>query len=306
MKLLLAILLGTSFLHVFYRAVRLNWPDSYVGAGDAGIYSLLASPLRYLAFRALPVYLACLFVAVSAARAGLDPWLASMGVAIAHGAATNGRVVLRDLRASRPTFRHRLPLLILRSGGLLLVLSAGIAAVYTVPTAEAVVPSLDQMSATLWTALLAGVVGGYIVNVTSGSSVTTEDLVAQSYATLDRSLFMLADDRAHAHGADTDLVKALMLVENIQRPGWIRRLEGVKGKIFPAGTYGVMQVRSERPLSNEESIDRAAARLAGTNVKTSVGNIDYDLVMAAANEYNPDPAYPELLLEALFFVQSRT
>jgi hypothetical protein len=296
---------GTAFLHMFYRAVEFRWPESYVGAGDAGLYRILGSPKRYIAFRVLPVYATSLFVAVTASNAGLSATGAALGVAAVHGTVTTGRAIVRDIRAPRPLLRHRLPFLFVRVMGFVGLIAAGFVAAYSVPLAEPIVPPPSELSTTLWTAVLAGVTGAYVVRLTSDRSTDVHDLIKASHASITPGHWRMAGEVAQRCGADSDLLRAIMLVENLQRPAWIRRLESIKGRFFPAGTYGVMQIAASHPLSDEESIASAAHRIAGTSILDDSGYVNSEAVSQAARTYNPDPAYPQLLVAAVLYVRER-
>lgn len=302
----LAITIGVALLHAFYRAVEFRWPASYMGAGDTGLYAILSTPGRYIAFRVVPVYIACVLVATSSARAGLDPLIASLGVAALHGVVTNGRVALQEVRTQAVVLRHRFPFVILRLFALLLILVVGVVGAYSHEAAAPLVPTLEQVGATLWTALLAGILAAYVMKTTARGGGGVDELIVRSYASLDEGLWEMAQVRALEHGADPRLLRAVMLIENIQRPAWLRSLEYAKARIVPAGTYGVMQVASSTPISDAESIEKAAIRLSGVSVwDDEIGVPDFDAVESAARSYNPDPAYPELLVAALNFVGRR-
>lgn len=250
---ILGIGIGAALLHVFYRAVEFRWPESYVGAGDTGAYSILASPVHYIGFRALPVYVVCVLVATTSSRAGLSPFITSLGVATFQGLSTSGRVLLHDIRRRTPALWHRLPLVLLRSASLVVALLAGTIAGYSYTALAPFIPPLDQVALGLWTAVLAAVLGAYLAKMTSGGGASTDQLLARSYRTLDRSLWELAQTRAEFHGADPQLLRAIMLVENIQRPPWVRRLEYLKARSKPPGTYGVMQVAAPEPIYQTSS-----------------------------------------------------
>ena len=52
-----------------------------------------------------------------------------------------------------------------------------------------------------------------------------------------------------------------MIIENIQRPCWFRRIETLIGKVARRGSYGIMQVQADRPLSNKQSIKQGVGIL---------------------------------------------
>jgi hypothetical protein len=122
---------------------------------------------------------------------------------------------------------------------------------------------------------------------------------------LDGDLISYAKSQAHAAGVDEDLVVAVMVVEAIQRPEWLRRLERLLARLLRRGTYGIMQVGSRRPLSDRESIDAAIqGPLSGVLLdRDQHGWAKRDSVGPAVRNYNSDPAFIEWLTTALEVVR---
>jgi hypothetical protein len=92
-----------------------------------------------------------------------------------------------------------------------------------------------------------------------------------------------------------------MLTENLQRPRWLRTLERLKGRFAPHGTYGIMQVESDRPLSDRESVLVAVRdHFAGTAV---AGHEDMwqrlNRLEPCLKRYNSNPDFVELATSAL-------
>lgn len=84
-----------------------------------------------------------------------------------------------------------------------------------------------------------------------------------------------------------------MLVESVQRPSWMRKLEWLKGRVVPEGTYGIMQVRAHHPISDEESVRRAIAEhFAGHRVPVDdTGMYGLDAREIFLRGYNPDSQF---------------
>lgn len=109
------------------------------------------------------------------------------------------------------------------------------------------VPSLQEIRSDLWTAVAAATLGTYLVHLSRGHAPSTGEVLAVSKSRLPDGLWELAAQEARHHDSDPQLVRAILLVENLQRPEWLRQLERVKGLLIADGTYGVMQVRSPSP-----------------------------------------------------------
>ena len=164
-------------------------------------------------------------------------------------------------------------------------------------------------STSLWTALVAGVLGAYLVSVSHSPLVSEEEILQRTIDTIPRELWTFARSAAGDAGTDPDLVSAVMAVENLQRPSWFRSLERWKGRIWPRGTYGIMQVASSRPLSDHESIVKALAeRFAGVTVAHDgfEDAVDSGKIRAFALSYNPSSTYADLVFARLRDEAERT
>lgn len=101
--------------------------------------------------------------------------------------------------------------------------------------------------------------------------------------------------------ADQSLVVAVMLVENLQRPKWLRRLENGIGRFRSSGTYGVMQAPSEKPVSDEQSITIAIEKFfKGTEVaKQEYSWEKEERLRPYIDQFNSNPTFKNLVSEAL-------
>lgn len=307
MEVTIATLLGLAFLYIFYRAVQLQWPESYFGANDLAAYAISISPARYAAFRFGPPFVTCLFVYVTLDRLGRSAAVGASAVGIGHAMLRPGWALIQAARWPRSVFRHRVPIVLVHIGVLLgLIATTGLSVVLA-PTAAPLVPPATEISSTLWTALVAGIIGAFVVRVSRGHPVTEYELAAEGIRRIPRPLWELAGDVAREHGADATLTRAIMLVENLQRPNWFRRLERWKGRVLKRGTYGIMQSAAAAPLSDEESIRRVVVeRLVGVDVRTAHRDwYDTDKLEEFARRYNPNPNFVALLVAAYSEVESQ-
>jgi hypothetical protein len=304
-QMVLGVGLGALFLEMFYRAVQFQWPDSYFAAGDTTAYAISVSPIRYLTFRFLPVYATCLFVDVTLGRNSSSPLLATLLIAALHSIRPI-RSFVEGMFASSVLRRHRAPVLVLRLatiGGIFLV---SLLAYVSRVKLESLVPSVHDVTTTLWTAAIAGIGGAYVLQVSRGRTSDAAKLAHRSAETISRRLWELAGILAAEHNVDASLVRGIMIAENLQRPRWFRKLEWVKGQIFTQGTYGIMQIASDTPISDEESIRRAVSeRLSGQQLIGSDGGVDYTLLTTIAKNWNPDPTFVDLLSAGYFEASQR-
>lgn len=252
---------GALFLSMFFRSVRLRWPENYStlrGVLEAYVSQGLS---RYVAFRTFPVYAIGVFVWVSVERAGGYPYLAVGLMAIAHTAATNGRATLRLLRRPVPG-ENRLNLFSYYFASTVLVIAAAVACVLTAPYLRSLVPGLDSLAEAAWTGAFAAVLAVTLQSL-GRRDLTDTSLLQRGRNAVPAGLWLRAQQAALRRGTDPDLLRAIVAAEALQRPAWLRRLERVKGRVVGPGTYGIAQVSADSPLSDEESIDELARRFQG-------------------------------------------
>lgn len=300
----LAVALGISFLHVFFRAVRTDWPGSYFGPTDVTAYAITASPVRYALYRLSPLFVVGLFVAVTLERRDGYAVGTVLVLSAMHALMTNG-LALGRWAFSGSLRRHRLPITLVRAIVFVLLLGTGLAAYLTRNLLESVVPPLEDLVSALWTAVLAGVLGVYITRVSAHGGDSSDELTERSFRQIDPSLKRLMRDQSAKHGTDPTLGLAVMAVENLQRPAWFRRIERIKSFVQPAGTYGIMQVSADHWIDDEESVRQAVQTyLRGVHVPADYAE-RHQTLEDFARKYNPDPVYIDLLQSAVFSIEDQ-
>lgn len=283
--------IGLFLLLMFFRGVQTKWPESYFQISDIVTYRISTTPIRYAAFRLLPVLVASFLVGVVSARYGLSPGMSVICLAIFHTITTSGRAAAKTLRTPRKYFAREVRLLLYVGLSTMVFGAASIGwALSLLSPLRSVLPAKTEIVSTLWTAGLAGIVGAFLLAVSRGDPPTPEEILRRSKARMGQDLWDLLTEESQRNNADLALVRAVALVENLQRPGWVRSLERVKGKVFSAGTYGVMQVSSLRPLGDEESI-RVATRTRFRNTRVRGYRDDLEDQLRA---YNSDPTFLSL------------
>ncbi|MGE5099668.1 MAG: hypothetical protein ACM3SX_06760 [Deltaproteobacteria bacterium] len=303
--LVIGVVLGVAFLYVFYRAVQAEWPENYFAASDVSAYAVSITPVRYALFRLVPVYLTCVVVAVFLDRAGSLAPAGAVLVGALHAILTLGRALLAWALSTRVSRQDRNSVALLRTVVFVSVLAVSLVAAATFQVFDRFVPSAENIMSALWTAIFAGIIGAYLVRVSRGP-LSAEDLAQRSLGHLPRKLLDFAGDLAAQSHADSVLVQAIMVVENIQRPHWFRVLERLKSPIIKHGTYGIMQVESDHLLTDEQSIQRAVAeRLTGVRVSTPSGQLNTKALRDFASRYNADANFADLLENAYLVIQRR-
>lgn len=292
---------GVVFLMMFFRAVQTRWPESYFSIKDVTSYKISTSPWRYCLFRFGPVVLASFVMGVVATDIGRSAGRSIGVMLVAHILLSSGRATVALLRRHQREFAREVRLVIY------LILSVGIAfsgfigwLLTFVDFLRVLIPQAAHLTDALWTAGLAGVVGAFLIVISRGKGPDTSEILRRSRATVGESIWELIETEANRFGADLALVQAVALVENLQRPRWIRSLERVKGRVSPNGTYGLMQVTAGEPLSDEESVKMAVEHwFQGTRTGTYLEDLEDVL-----GRYNPDPTFRDLATSFYFELAS--
>lgn len=267
--------LGLLFLHVFYRAAEVQWPSSYYAIGRDLDRRISSNPLAYLLFRFAPVWLAAVFCSVVLRRSGEPVVLPMLMLCLLHAGATTIRAFVALIRSGQFSARPLVAAthLVITVG----VVIVGAIAAATSATLDGAVPPSDELTTALWTALMASVVGAYLVKVTRTDSEDTYDALERSRRTIPDHLWFLAAATATEVDSEERLVQAFLLVENLQRPSWVRRAERVGGRLFSGATYGPLQVRGMAPARDEAAIEEAIrTRFAGQRVPIAIDSYGYE------------------------------
>jgi hypothetical protein len=292
---LLASLFAAAFLSVFFRSVRLRWPENY--STLRGVLEAYVSQglWRYVVFRTLPVYAVGVFLWVSVDRGGGRPAAGVLVMGAAHVAATNGRAVARLCR--RPREGENLAnLLTYYLASSLLVSLACLLAALTATHLRPLIPSPDKLAEVAWTGLFAAVLAVTLQSL-GRRDLSDASLLDRARAAVGPALWLRTGDAAIEHSTDPDLLRAIVAAEALQRPLWLRRLERLKGRIIGPGTYGIAQVSADEPLSDVASIEELARRFA--NYMPERGEYGYplsDRLEFAIERHNKKRAFVEMVI----------
>lgn len=301
-----AIILGVAFLYVFYRAVETTWPTGYYSVGRKTDQTISHNFVAYLLFRFGPIYITCVFAGAVLSREGHAVVLPVLLIAVIHAVITSGRVLLALARSR--DIRRRPLVASLHTVIIVLASAVGVVGGFTASAFEDYVPSGDELTTALWTALLAGVVGAFLVRAIAASEPDTHSALGRSRQSIPDSLWLAAETAAIAVKAEPRLVHAFMLVENIQRPRWPQAMERFAGRVVGRGSYGPLQVTAGSALRDQDALTKAITeRFAGRSVPHQSyewgEQTDRQWLKFFALSYNPDPAYAEDIQAAYMWIE---
>ena len=133
---------------------------------------------------------------------------------------------------------------------------------------------------------------------TKPQKISITQVIKQSAEKIDPKLFSLIEKISKKYKADSTLVKAVCIAEDIERPKWFRNLERLVSFIKKRGTYGIMQVKADKFVSDEESIEIAIREF----LKNTEGITLFDQ-LSVVSSYNSNPNYKQLIEEIIRFIK---
>lgn len=238
-------------LRAFYAAFESHWPQRYFG-GPRGVDPVISQTLfRYIAFRFGPVLLAAIAAGTVAARSNLPRGPVVVVVVTVHALSGSGVGLVQALRARRP----RIAIAAYRLLALLVCAAAAVTAILIGDRADPYVPSGQEAASAFWIALAVFAVA-HVGRSLTARQPDTDALLARATREVPTELAqqLLAAPMPHPQVA-----VAIAYAEHLNRPVWARRLERI---LKPRnGTYGLMQMSSQKALSDQESVDLFLGRL---------------------------------------------
>lgn len=290
-------LLAGVLLAIFYSTVGHGWPENYSSLQNALDSYISHNVAKFLAFRAIPVYLTGILAAVTVQRLGASVQ-ATLAVMLAvHLSMTTVRASIRLLRDRAQ--RTRRPTLLLFHVGISLICTLStIAAGLTYPLARRFIPVPEELVTAAWTGVFVAVLAFFARRV-GAFEHTGEGRLARARSDIGSDLWAYATETATKSDCDPDLIRAIVAAESLQRPRWIRRLERAKGKFVGQGSYGIAQISSATPLTDEESVDRLCQAFAGYYPERDhqYGSILESRMRAKVEDHNVDPVFVDLVCE---------
>lgn len=291
-------LLGFGLLTVIYAGYEHHWPSSYRNLADTYGLRVTQRLWRLVTFRALPVFFVTTLVVALSNRAHGEAAIAVITAVTLHTAVTNVRALVNGLIPGRPEA-------IINYGSYHL-LAVGISAMGAIfgylafPFTKQYVPSTTSLTESVWTAGLVAVLGAFLIRLTSkeeeGRSSDERYKYEKALRDAGIDLFDEIFSRAAHFRADPLLARSVAVAEILQRPLWLRRSERFLGLFRRAGSYGIMQMQADRPLSDAESIDlfcKEYRNLVALEVDESgtYGQSNHSMLWLAGGKHNGDKTF---------------
>lgn len=291
-------------LRLFYKVFELTWPELYFSVNDKTALFVSVSWQRYLAFRFAPFFLATTFAAGVFMRSHSvsENISATLLSAAVYSFLTDGKAIYQIITKSseiRTYFNSRFQV-ILHIITVLLFLFVGfvsglVAKTYVV---ETITPTMQGLVDNLWSSLLVVLLAFYLKQIYSQEGLSEDILFRRSLDNISPSVLHAIDTYSRKKNANLVLVKAVCIAENLQRPKWVRKIEALMGIFKAEGTYGIMQVKSKKNVSDIKSVEIAVSKF----FKNTSGVNDIDKLRATILNYNNDDGYVNIVLKIMTFL----
>jgi len=296
---IIPVVLAYILLGLFYKLFQATWPDLYFSTSDITGYYISVTPLRYFAFRLVPVIIIVSLVLGVFGKNLSQNIINYIGIniGIIYGGSTHGLAILKLLTKEKSVQRYfntyTQYLFHVLSFSLILLVSYLAAYVSKSEIVAKLTPTFSGLIDNIWASLITVLIASYLYKIYQGKDINTDEIFDNSLKKLRPELVELIENYSVNKNANINLVKAVCIVENIQRPAWVRKVEYMKSFIVNKGTYGIMQMLSEKPLSDKQSIQQAIDTYF-VNSKDLLN----ENIQSIVRLYNQDDRYIDLVMAA--------
>lgn len=265
---LLVVALGIGVLLAWFSLSKSMWPEKYFGNADIIAKTMNLRLKDYLIFRYLPVFTVSFLFSLVLQKNTHFPWYLVSFIGIFHAILITVPAIYFNIlkRNNKIIVLNKQVLLILHFLTIFLSSSVSLFACYLAQSSvlQKLAPSLEGVRDNIWSVIFVGFVLYFLDrNVIKIERHPFTVKVENSFKMIKQYHEHIVN-AAIKNNIDPRLLISIAVLENINRPPWIRNMEKFlwKLKILRSGTVGVMQVKSKKFLSNEESIDNSAIILA--------------------------------------------
>ncbi len=171
-----------------------------------------------------------------------------------------------------------------------------------------IVPSFDGLIDNLWSSLVVALIIVVYIRATDMQNRYSNDdnlalnnamdnYVLKSYQYVKCHLGECISDACAKYKCSKSLLYAIIINENMNRPRWFRYIENLMVRIFGVPlTVGIAQVKSDRPLSDEDSVMIAAKNLRDTD---NIDDRDSDGLKDVIRIHNNSERYVQSIIDTI-------
>ncbi len=303
----LPVLISVILIRLFYKAFKNTWPELYFSVSDYASLFISFSPLRYFGFTLLPTLIISAFVLSFSLRNYHVRDLPELGLLIGliHSLSTNGLTFLKLATNDKTvqTFYNKYFQMFVHIISIVAIAGSGYMGGF-LGEQKFIVPLIPTWGVidNLWAALFSSILTVLILKMYTNKYTDEYTVIEKSKKTLPVELIEHVYKVCEQNHAKRELVLAVCVTENIQRPAWVRRLEHIKSFVFRSGTYGIMQVASKKFVSDFGSVEIAVKKyFSGTEYLVFGDDTLKDLL----SKYNDDSKFIRFATAAYYDLQPK-
>jgi len=291
-------------LKLFYKTFELKWPELYFSTNDIVALYVSASLKRYIFFRFLPFFISITFFAGVFMKdfATSEVVKTTVFSAFLYGFFTDIKAIFYIIKKSPEikTYFNKQHQILIHFITFLFFLIIGYFSGYIAKNhfIKNIFPTIQGLVDNLWSSFFVVIFLFYIKKILSEEGLSEDYIFKNSLSKIDPRILKAIDYECKKFSANKNLVKAICIAENIQRPSWFRKIELIFGIFKKEGTYGIMQVKSKKPLSDIESISLAIEKF----FKNTANIKDISTIKNIIFKYNNDKKYVEVIMKIMNFL----
>lgn len=296
------VIFSASIIYFLYRFVESKWPDIYFTTSDKSTAILAMNPLWFFSFRFFPVFLTITLILSLLKEDSFtlrERVAAGFMIGLIHVFNTDVRALCKIFRrdSSIHAYSNKAGQILahLLSIVLILVLSLLGGVVSFCNFTQRMTPTFQGVLDNIWSSVIIALSLFIISKLPNliGNILSVDDIYKVSLEGIDSKILREINAQSLVYNVNRHLVKSICIVENLQRPKWLRKLERLKSFVSPRGTYGIMQVYSDRYVSDIQSVSIAMEKY----FKDSVNLTSEEEVSEIISKYNQDVTYKDMVLE---------
>jgi hypothetical protein len=295
-------------IYGFYKIFQIKWPELYFAVNDQLSHFISTSPERFFLFRLLPplIITSLIIGSISAQTSVIHMFLYGGTICLIHAFITNGKSLMKLLfwrERIKVFFNYQFQVFLHIFTIAALFFVGGLGGVIAeLGLFKSITPTLPGIVDNIWSTLITAVASISIYDVyTKRNNIDVDKLLRKSHEQIDSYLIEYIHMKSDEYLANERLVLAVCIVENLQRPKWIRSYERIKSNFSSRGTYGIMQVMSEHWISDEQSIDLGIKKYFTNSKLSYLGQEDITNIIT---KYNPSEQYSEMVWFAYCYLPS--
>ena len=301
------VLISISLIRLFYRAFKNTWPELYFSVSDYTSLFISFSPIRYFSFTLLPTLIISAFILSIFLRNYQLQNLELLGllIGLSHSLSTNGVALWKLLTNDKTihTFYNKYFQVFVHIISIFTITAIGYLGGF-LGKQDFLIPFIPTWAVidNLWAALFSSILTVFLYRLYTNKYTSEEDVIEKSRKSLSAELISHINSVCEKYKAKKELVLAICITENIQRPSWVRKVEKIKSIIFKSGTYGIMQVASEKYVNDLASVDKAVEKYFKN---TEYFSFSDDELKKHLSVYNTDKKFIEFSTAAFYELQPR-